>query len=79
MTRSNEVAVQIAEKSAAQSTNLRQVNSAINEMSETTQRNAAMAEENNAAVHQMEDEAANVAKTMAQFRLRDQKQRRAAT
>lgn len=70
--RTSDVTGRIAEQSAAQSTNLRQVNSAINEMSETTQRNAAMAEESNAAVHQMEGEASHVARTMAQFRLRGQ-------
>jgi methyl-accepting chemotaxis protein len=69
----SEVAVKITESSAAQSLNLKQINSAITEMSETTQRNAAMVEESNAAAHSMEDEAGRVAEAVSQFRVREKR------
>ncbi len=69
----SEVAVKITESSAAQSLNLKQINSAITEMSETTQRNAAMVEESNAAAHSMEEEASRVAEAVSQFRVREKR------
>ena len=71
VTRTNAVATKITEASASQSQNLRQINGAIGGMSEATQHNAAMAEENNAAAHRMEEEAGHVARTVGQFRIRD--------
>lgn len=62
-------AARITEASAAQSTNLKQINSAINEMSATTQHNAAMVEQSNAAAHSMEEEAARVSEAVAWFRI----------
>lgn len=67
------VAEKISESSSLQSQNLRQINSAITEMSETTQRNAAMVEQSNAAAHSMEDEATRVAEAVGQFRVREKR------
>lgn len=71
VTRTNAVAAKITEASASQSQNLRQINGAIGGMSEATQHNAAMAEENNAAAHRMEEEASHVTRTVGGFRVRD--------
>lgn len=73
VTQTSSVAEKITESSAAQSSNLKQINSAIAEMSETTQRNAAMVEESNAAAHSMEDEAGRVAEAVGQFRVREKR------
>lgn len=70
VTRTDSVASRITEASASQSLNLRQINSAIGGMSEATQHNAAMAEENNAAAHRMEEEASHVVGKVGQFRIR---------
>ncbi len=67
------VAAKITESSATQSENLKQINSAITEMSETTQRNAAMVEQSNAAAHSMEVEAGRVADAVGQFRVREKR------
>lgn len=67
------VAEKISESSATQNQNLRQINAAITEMSETTQRNAAMVEQSNAAAHSMEDEATRVAEAVGQFRVREKR------
>ena len=74
VTETSQVTEKITESSATQSMNLRQINSAINEMSETTQRNAAMVEESNAAVHSMEEEASRVAEAISQFRVREKRE-----
>ena len=73
-----EVARKISETSAAQSLNLRQINAAITEMSETIQHNAAMVEQNNAAAHNMEEEASRVATSVRQFRVRPRRLAKAA-
>ncbi|MBI1170337.1 globin-coupled sensor protein [bacterium] len=69
----SEVAVKITESSATQSVNLKQINAAIAEMSETTQRNAAMVEQSNAAAHSMEAEATRVADAVGQFQVREKR------
>jgi methyl-accepting chemotaxis protein len=69
----SEVAVKITASSATQGANLRQINASIAEMSETTQRNAAMVEESNAAAHSMEVEATRVADAVGQFQVRDKR------
>ena len=68
------VAAKITESSTTQSVNLKQINSAIREMSETTQSNAAMVEQSNAAAHSMEAEAGRVAEAVGQFRVREKRQ-----
>ncbi len=74
VTATSTVAVQITETSAAQDANLRQINIAINEMNETTQRNAAMVEESNAAAHNMAEEAARVSAAVNHFKVREKRQ-----
>ena len=55
-----------------------EINTAINQMDQMTQQNAAMAEETNAASHNLSSEA-DALKTLAQrFRLSDQRQQEAA-
>lgn len=69
----SEVATRITESSATQSLNLKQINSAIAEMSEATQRNAAVVEQSNAAAHSMEAEATRVADAVGQFQVREKR------
>lgn len=69
VTETGAVAEKITEASATQAQNLRQINTAINGMSETTQHTAAMVEESNAAAHNMKSEAGRVAKAVDQFRI----------
>ncbi|MCW1918379.1 methyl-accepting chemotaxis protein [Rhodobacter sp. KR11] len=74
VTATSTVAVQITETSAAQDANLRQINMAINEMNESTQRNAAMVEQSNAAAHNMAEEAARVSAAVNHFKVREKRQ-----
>jgi methyl-accepting chemotaxis protein len=74
VTATSTVAVQITETSAAQDANLRQINLAINEMNESTQRNAAMVEQSNAAAHNMAEEAARVSAAVNHFKVREKRQ-----
>ncbi|MBV7257159.1 methyl-accepting chemotaxis protein [Pacificimonas sp. WHA3] len=59
----------IAASADQQSTGLQQVNTAVNEMDGVTQQNAAMVEEATAAARSLADEAADLAKQIARFKL----------
>lgn len=60
---------EIAAASAEQSSGIEQVNIAITQMDEVTQQNAALVEEAAAASSSMQDQAANLASTVAVFKL----------
>jgi len=59
----------IATASREQSTGLSEVNVAVNELDQTTQKNAAMVEQTNAAANLMSDEAVNLRDLVGQFKL----------
>lgn len=68
----------IVNNAREQSAGVSEINTAINQMDQMTQQNAAMAEETNAASHNLSSEA-DALKTLAQrFRLSDQRQQEAA-
>jgi methyl-accepting chemotaxis protein len=60
---------EIAASAQEQATGLHQVNSAINEMDQVTQQNAAMVEESTAASHNLAQEAQGLAEAVARFRV----------
>ena len=59
----------IARAAQEQSAGLAEVNTAINQMDQVTQKNAAMVEETSAATHRLSEEARNLAQMIAWFRL----------
>ncbi|ODR89665.1 hypothetical protein A8M32_20385 [Sinorhizobium alkalisoli] len=59
----------IATAAREQSTGLSEVSTAVNQMDQTTQQNAAMVEESTAATNRLADEAANLARLIARFRI----------
>jgi methyl-accepting chemotaxis protein len=59
----------IATSAREQSVGLVEINTAVNHMDQTTQQNAAMVEETNAASNALADEAANLRQLIAQFNL----------
>ncbi len=61
----------IATAAKEQSTGLQEVNTAINQMDQVTQQNAAMVEETSAATHKLSEEADGLAALVAHFRLSD--------
>ena len=61
---------EIAAGAQEQSTALQQINSAIDEMNQVTQQNAAMVEESTAAGHSLSDESSRLAQLVGQFRVR---------
>ena len=61
----------IATAAKEQSTGLQEVNTAINQMDQVTQQNAAMVEETSAATHKLSEEADGLAALVAHFRLAD--------
>lgn len=65
----NKVVADIASGAQEQATGLAEVNSAINQMDQTTQQNAAMVEETTAASHSLAQEARHLADVVATFRL----------
>ncbi len=65
----NSVVVDIAAGAHEQATGLSEVNSAINQMDQTTQQNAAMVEETTAASHTLAQETAQLNALIAEFRL----------
>jgi methyl-accepting chemotaxis protein len=65
----NGVVVDIAAGAKEQATGLQEVNTAINQMDQTTQQNAAMVEETTAASHALAQEAAQLSDMIALFRL----------
>jgi len=60
---------EIAETAVTQSENLDQVNSSVSIMDQTTQQNAAMVEQTNAASRSLSDEAAQLTQLVARFRV----------
>ena len=67
VTETNEVIASIAASAAEQATGLHQVNAAVGNMDQTTQKNAAMVEETTAASHALAHEADELAKLMTHF------------
>ncbi|WFU07217.1 methyl-accepting chemotaxis protein (plasmid) [Rhizobium sp. CB3171] len=65
----NEHVHSIATAAREQSTGLAEVSTAVNQMDQTTQQNAAMVEESTAATNRLADEASNLAQLIARFRL----------
>ena len=59
----------IAESAQEQSSGLQQINTAVNQMDQDTQKNAAMVEESTAASHGLANEASSLNRLIAQFRL----------
>ena len=59
----------IAESAQEQSSGLQQINTAVNQMEQDTQKNAAMVEESTAASHGLAREAASLNQLLAQFKL----------
>ncbi len=59
----------IVEAAQEQSTGLQQINTAVNQMDQDTQKNAAMVEESTAASHGLAQEAASLNQLLAQFKL----------
>lgn len=59
----------IATSAKEQSTGLHEVNTAVNQMDQVTQRNAAMVEETSAATHKLSSEAQNLVALVGRFRL----------
>ena len=60
---------EIAASAREQSTGLAEVNSAVNQMDQVTQQNAAMVEQSTAASHNLAQEAEELARLVSQFRL----------
>ncbi|EKM99954.1 MULTISPECIES: PAS domain-containing methyl-accepting chemotaxis protein [unclassified Acidocella] len=71
VSRLNGLIVNIAASAQEQSSGLGQVNSAINDLDQVTQKNAAMVEETSAASHSLTQEAETLAKLIGQFRIGD--------
>ena len=59
----------IAESAQEQSSGLQQINTAVNQMDQDTQKNAAMVEESTAASHGLAREASSLNRLIAQFKL----------
>jgi methyl-accepting chemotaxis protein len=69
VTQINGVVTEIAASAEEQSTGLQQVNTAVNQMDQVTQQNAAMVEEATAASHALTSEADTLARLIARFEL----------
>jgi methyl-accepting chemotaxis protein len=67
----NQIVSEIAAGAKEQSTGLDEVNTAINQMDQATQRNAAMVEQSTAASHAMAEEAAELAELIGQFQVQE--------
>jgi methyl-accepting chemotaxis protein len=63
----NQLVTDIAGSAQEQATGLNEVNSAINQMDQTTQQNAAMVEESTAAAHSLASEAEELSRLVGQF------------
>jgi methyl-accepting chemotaxis protein len=72
VTQINGVVTEIAASAEEQSTGLQQVNTAVNQMDQVTQQNAAMVEEATAASHALTSEADTLARLISRFELGDQ-------
>ncbi|MDQ8028137.1 MAG: methyl-accepting chemotaxis protein, partial [Brevundimonas sp.] len=69
---------EIAASAQEQATGLQQVNTAVNQMDQVTQQNAAMVEESTAASHSLSQEAEVLAGSVSRFRIGDAPQAAAA-
>ncbi|HEX3888621.1 MAG TPA: hypothetical protein VHW05_14085, partial [Phenylobacterium sp.] len=69
VTQINGVVTEIAASAEEQSTGLQQVNTAVNQMDQVTQQNAAMVEEATAASHALTSEADTLARLISRFEL----------
>ncbi|GAB0113934.1 methyl-accepting chemotaxis protein [Acidisoma sp. C75] len=69
VTRLNDLIVDIAASAEEQSTGLGQVNTAVNQMDQVTQQNAAMVEQSTAASHSLSREAETLSHLVARFRI----------
>ncbi|MGH6761722.1 MAG: methyl-accepting chemotaxis protein [Phyllobacterium sp.] len=69
VTEINSVVINIAASAHEQSTGLEQVNSAVNQMDQVTQQNAAMVEESTAASHSLAQETEELSRLIAAFKL----------
>ncbi len=67
----NRHVVSIVEAAQEQSSGLQQINTAVNQMDQDTQKNAAMVEETNAASHSLAKEVASLNQLLSQFKLGD--------
>ncbi len=65
----NGLVTELAASAKEQSTGLGEVNTAVNQMDQVTQQNAAMVEQATAASHSLEDEAEELARLVGQFRI----------
>ena len=65
----NGIIAEIAASAQEQSTGLEQVNTAVNQMDQMTQQNAAMVEESTAATHALVQETEDLSRQVARFRL----------
>jgi methyl-accepting chemotaxis protein len=68
--------IEIADSSGEQSTALHEVNAALNQMDQVTQRNAAMVEESTANTQRLSDDARELAREIEKFKLTDAAARR---
>jgi methyl-accepting chemotaxis protein len=73
VTQINGVVTEIAASAEEQSTGLQEVNTAVNQMDQVTQQNAAMVEEATAASHALTSEADTLSRLIARFELGDAK------
>jgi methyl-accepting chemotaxis protein len=78
VTQINGVVTEIAASAEEQSTGLQQVNTAVNQMDQVTQQNAAMVEEATAASHALTSEADTLQRLISRFELGDKAQAPAA-
>jgi methyl-accepting chemotaxis protein len=69
--RINEIVRAIATSASEQAVGIQQINTAISQMDQMTQQNAAMVEETNAASHTMAQDAGKLTELMGQFRIDD--------
>jgi methyl-accepting chemotaxis protein len=67
----NHLVTSIAASAQEQATGLAEVNTAVNQMDQVTQQNAAMVEESTAASHSLASEAQTLAELVGQFRIAD--------
>jgi methyl-accepting chemotaxis protein len=69
VTQLNTLVIDIAASALEQATGLSQVNTAVNQMDQVTQQNAAMVEQSTAASHSLSDEAMELARLVGQFQI----------
>ncbi|WP_235532156.1 methyl-accepting chemotaxis protein, partial [Phenylobacterium sp. Root77] len=67
----NGIVTEIAASAQEQAVGLQQVNTAVNQMDQVTQQNAAMVEESTAASHSLANEAVELARLIGQFKTGD--------